>query len=106
MDESRSSKGRKEASGGGQGRKFFNSSEEIQKSLHNTTLPQKYEQHLKGVPWVSILIQEGTWGLFQLKEKLIFFFFNCSPCPFPAVFSMPPLSHLEFTRVGRLAMVI
>lgn len=78
----------------------FNSSEEIQKPLHNTTLPQKYEQHLKGVPWVSILIQEGTWGLFQLKEKLIFFF-NCSPCPFPAVFSMPPLSHLDFTRAGR-----
>ena len=72
MDEGRSSKGSKEAAGVGRAGSF-NSSEEIQKSLQNTTLPQKYEQHLKGVPWVSILIQEGTWGLFQLKEKLIFF---------------------------------
>lgn len=83
----------------------FNSSEEIQKPLHNTTLPQKYEQHLKGVPWVSILIQEGTWGLFQLKEKLIFFltavlvpFLQSSQCHHSHTLTSPGL-------VG-LAMVI
>lgn len=47
-------------------------------STSTTTLPQNVSCTQRGVPCISILIQEGNWSFSALKRSC----FYCSPCLF------------------------